>query len=80
MSSALRIMPGGLTPLEYAQSRFPSDRELLEIIAEPPHSDEEDELKSEQRIKQMYDSSDFADGKIRICSPSLAIFTHYPTR
>ena len=73
-------MPGGLTPLEYARSRFPEDWELHEIIAEPPHSDEEDELQSEQRRKQMYDSSDFANGKIHIYSPSLAILTHYPTR
>ncbi|OJA09235.1 hypothetical protein AZE42_11224 [Rhizopogon vesiculosus] len=56
------IMPGGLTPLEYAKSRFPSDRDLHEIIAEPPHSDEEeDEPQLEQTRKQMYDSSDFAE-------------------
>lgn len=53
-------MPGGLTPLEYAKSRFPSETMLHEIIANPPH-DDEDELQPEQLRKQMYDSSDFAD-------------------
>ncbi|KAG1748814.1 hypothetical protein EDD22DRAFT_265995 [Suillus occidentalis] len=53
-------MPGGLTPLEYAKSRFPSETMLHEIIANPPHEDE-DEIPPEQLRKQMYDSSDFAD-------------------
>lgn len=58
-----RPMPGGLTPLEYAKSRFPSETMLHEIIANPPH-DDEDEIQPEQLRKQMYDSSDFADGNI----------------
>ncbi|KAG0697736.1 hypothetical protein DFH29DRAFT_944800 [Suillus ampliporus] len=56
-----QTMPGGLTPLEYAESRFPSEKKLHEIIANPPRDDEEDELQPEQMRKQMYDSSDFAD-------------------
>jgi hypothetical protein len=54
-------MPGGLTPLEYAKSRFPTETMLHEIIANPPR-DEEEELQPEQMRRQMYDSSDFADG------------------
>ncbi|KAG2140196.1 hypothetical protein DEU56DRAFT_799289 [Suillus clintonianus] len=56
-----QTMPGGLTPLEYAKSRFPSEKNLHEIIANPPGDEEEDELQPEQLRKQMYDSSDFAD-------------------
>ncbi|KAJ8593282.1 hypothetical protein M405DRAFT_811269, partial [Rhizopogon salebrosus TDB-379] len=48
------------SPLEYAKNRYPSDRNLHEIIAEPPRSDEEEELQPEQRRQQMYDRSDIA--------------------
>jgi hypothetical protein len=70
--SSLRIMPGGLTPLEYANSRYPSDRNLHEIIAEPPRSDEEEELQPEQRRQQMYDRNDIAAGEIFVYSFSSA--------
>jgi len=71
-------MPGGLTPLEYAQSRFPSETHLHEIIANPQHYDEEEEeLHTEQRRKQMYDSRDFVDGKIFVYLFSLVTFTRY---
>ncbi|KAG1805563.1 uncharacterized protein BJ212DRAFT_859056 [Suillus subaureus] len=56
-----QTMPGGLTPLEYAKSRYPSEKNLHDIIANPPRDDDEDELQPEQMRKQMYDKSDFAD-------------------
>ncbi|KAG2364798.1 hypothetical protein BDR07DRAFT_1400705 [Suillus spraguei] len=55
-----QAMPGGLTPLEYAESRYPSEKNLHDIIAHPP-SEEEDEIQPEQMRRQMYDISDFAD-------------------
>lgn len=54
-----QAMPGGLTPLEYAKSRYPSDTKLHDIIEHPPF--EEDEIQPEQMRRQMYDRSDFAD-------------------
>ena len=69
-------MPGGLTPLEYAQSRYPSERNLHEVLTEPPRLDEEEELELEQRRRQMYDAGDFADGEIYVY-PLSAILTRY---
>ncbi|KAG2116320.1 hypothetical protein BD769DRAFT_1485960 [Suillus cothurnatus] len=69
-----RAMPGGLTPLEYAKSRYPSQKDLHEIIANPPRDDEEE---PEQMRKQMYDSSDFVDGKIFTDSLLITTFIFY---
>jgi hypothetical protein len=67
-------MPGGLTPLEYAKSRYPSQKDLHEIIANPPRDDEEE---PEQMRRQMYDSSDFVDGKIFTDSLLITTFMFY---
>ncbi|KAG2106952.1 uncharacterized protein F5147DRAFT_698860 [Suillus discolor] len=58
-----QAMSGGLTPLEYAKSRYPLENALHEIIANPPCDDEDEEveLQPEQLRKQMYDKSDFVD-------------------
>ncbi|KAG2337618.1 hypothetical protein BDR05DRAFT_1004876 [Suillus weaverae] len=71
-----QAMPGGLTPLEYAKSRFPSEKNLHEIIANPPR-DDEDEIQPEQMRKQMYDSSDFVDSKRFTDSLLITTFTFY---
>lgn len=72
-------MSGGLTPLEYAQSRYPLENALHEIIANPPCDDEDDEveIQPEQLRKQMYDRSDFVDGKIFVDSALMTTFTFY---